>query len=382
MQPSFLSKMFLASLALSSVNARAYIVPGQPGESSPGVSVGVVIPNGPGASIPGRPPMQPPSSGPVAPAPTPNYPGPSGPGPVVRPEPGRPPGPIYPGPVQPGRPPRPGYPGYPPGPVYPGPVVRPEPPRPPVRPFPPGPVRPGPVRPGPRPPEYPYPNNPGYATSQTIQVQRWVTNETLSLSYLMNLNALQGLMVESVYVDLGGSASNSSIALMFDGAVEDSKYFPVEQVTLYPQYAHTIGYDFNSLQLQINSQMYVASITVFVRQSDTPPNYNNQLDIPLNINRRMSGNDRLDIGAYLNLSQYRGYRLMSVEVSANAVYNSAVISLLVNGFSSGSVSLNNYPARVNLYPQNSSIIGQGADSLVLYSQGELNVQNVILHLSR
>lgn len=107
------------------------------------------------------------------------------------------------------------------------------------------------------------------------------------------------------------------------------------------------------------------------------------LSVPVYVDRYMYSNDRIDIGQYINLYQYRGYRLVAIDFTANAQYNTALIDVLINGFQiAPTINLNPYPNNFRLFPNQNTYIGYGADSIVIYGNGNLYIRNVVLQLSR
>ncbi len=107
------------------------------------------------------------------------------------------------------------------------------------------------------------------------------------------------------------------------------------------------------------------------------------ISVPVYLDRRMSFNDQIDISQYVNLNQYRGYRLAAIDFTANSLYGSALIDILVNSFQiSPTVNLNPYPNNFRIIPNQNMYIGYGADSIVIYSRGDLYIRNMYLQLSR
>ncbi len=107
------------------------------------------------------------------------------------------------------------------------------------------------------------------------------------------------------------------------------------------------------------------------------------ISVPVYADRYMLGSDRIDIGQYVNLYQYQGYRLVAVDFTANAQYNTALIDVLINGFQAApTINLNAYPNNFRIFPNQSTYIGYGADSIVIYGNGNLYIRNVFLLLSR
>lgn len=107
------------------------------------------------------------------------------------------------------------------------------------------------------------------------------------------------------------------------------------------------------------------------------------ISVPVYVDRYMYSNDRIDIGQHINLYQYQGYRLVAVDFTANAQYNTALIDVLINGFQvAPTINLNSYPNNFRIFPNQNTYIGYGADSIVIYGSGNLYIRNVFLQLSR
>lgn len=153
----------------------------------------------------------------------------------------------------------------------PGNLPRPEPirptPRPSPRPIPipyPGPVYPGPVYPGPiypypgYPPVYPQPN---YSQYKTVNISRWVYNESFYVSELLSYRYnYAGYRLKSVRVDVGGNSS-ASVALVVDGQVVNAKYTSGADVYLYPSYySDDLNSEIDSLAVHVNGSAYIYNI--------------------------------------------------------------------------------------------------------------------------
>lgn len=105
--------------------------------------------------------------------------------------------------------------------------------------------------------------------------------------------------------------------------------------------------------------------------------------VPVYVDRYMYSNERIDIGQYVNMYQYYGYRLVAIDFPANARYNTALIDVLINGFQvAPTINLNAYRNNFRIFPNQSTYIGSGADSIIIYGSGDLYIGNVVLQLSR
>ena len=225
----------------------------------------------------------------------------------------------------------------------------------------------------------------GRQESKVIYLNRRVNNETLQLRQLAGIGEnYRGYEVESVEAQFRSSGYNTEVALLTDGRMNESVYSPQGAVLLRPRYRAVLGEDIRTLQLEIRGNAQIESVTVNLRERSyqPPTNPGRTIDVPLYVNRRLYGNDRLDLGMYLDVNRYRGYRIQAIEIEANAVYNVAMMDLLINGFNQGqTLQVDRYSRRQSVYPQN-AVIGQSASSIVLYTRGDLDVRAVTLKLTR
>jgi hypothetical protein len=287
---------------------------------------------------------------------------------------------LVPGPPGGGGQPAP-YPGNPggggglvPGPRPPEPRP-PRPPRPPSTPYPGNPY-----------PSDPYPGNPGYGSEvKTIWIGRDVYNERISLQYLAGIGRqYSGWEVVSVRANTrSNSPYRTDASLISDGRVVASQVNPGYQINLVPRY-QTILSEYSDLQLAIAGGTYINDIAIEIRYNGggynpppTNPGYGQNIDI--NVYRSVYGNDRIDLTQYIDLSRYYGYTIQSVIVTASSRYNTSFVSLLINGNNMGQISFNsNYSQQGTIYLNRPAVIGQGADSLVLYTQGNMTVERVTI----
>lgn len=113
-----------------------------------------------------------------------------------------------------------------------------------------------------------------------------------------------------------------------------------------------------------------------------PPGYQT-FSVPVYVDGFYYGYNAIDLGRYINLYQYRGYRLVAIDFTASSAYNTALVDVLVNGFQiAPTINLNQYPNNFRTFPNQYLVIGQGADSIVLSTRGDMQLRNVFLQLSR
>ena len=262
-----------------------------------------------------------------------------------------------------------------------------------------------------------YPNLPGYDDGQedtrSIYLGRSVNNEVLDLRRLAGLGTqYRGWEVVSVR---GKTRPNSpyttTVQLLADGRNVATQVNPGKRINLQPSQRIVLG-STRELEMYINGSTFVDEIVIELRQSSgshpQPPQYPDypgypgqphepppypgnpypgnpgygQQNLDLWINRSTYGNDRIDLGMYFNMQQYRGYKIEQVIVHAQAQNNVALADLLVNGFNQGTLQFDRYSQSQSLYLNQRPEIGVQASSLVLYTRGNMNVQRVTLVLSR
>lgn len=270
------------------------------------------------------------------------------------------------------------------------------------------PYEPNPYEPNPYEPK---PGQPSYGNEiRSVNLNRIVRNERLSLRQLAGLgSAYSGSEVVAVrayaHADQSGRAAN--IQLVADGRIVGQQT-TAGYINIIPNQQLILGSSVRSLQLVVSGSLIIDQIQIEISRSGggypqptpppPPPQYPPQQPYPpyppyppqqpsqqrvdVNVYRSMVGNDRLDIGQYVNLSQYRGYAVTQVVISGSAQYQTSFVSLLVNSFNQGQVQFNGgYSQQQSIFLNQRPVIGQGADSLVLYTQGNMTIEHVTLILS-
>lgn len=237
-----------------------------------------------------------------------------------------------------------------------------------------------------RPPVRPGPHPGGRQDQKIIYINSRVVNEVLHLRQLAGLGEqYNGYTVESVVLDVRASGPRAELSLLTDGRLEETVYSPRGIVHLQPRFGTVLGQDIRTLQLDVRGVADIQSITInLVRgdRYDRPGRPGRTVDVPLYISRHLSGNDRLDITPYIDMNRYRGYKIEVLEVDASTFFGTSYIDVVINGFfQRPTLQVTRYSTRQALFPQN-AILGRGADSIVFYSRGDLDIHGVTLRLSR
>ncbi len=264
------------------------------------------------------------------------------------------------------------------------------------------------VDPSPYDPQPGYPgNNPGYGDHdvRSAWIQRNVTNERLPLRELTGLDSFyRGWEVLSVRANTRpNNAGRTIVQLVADGRIIATQYNPGYQINLNPQVRLILGQTVRNLQLVVNGSTYIEDIQVEVLSQQNglpplpppnePPPYpgnpgypgqpgNGQQRVDINVYQNISGNDRIDLTRYIDLSRYRGLAIEQVIIQGTANYDTAFINLIINGNNMGQTSFSgSYSQSQSVWLSQRPVIGRGADSIVLYSSGSMTVERVTLVLS-
>lgn len=287
--------------------------------------------------------------------------------------------PSYP-PSYPGTPhePYPGNPGYPPPPPN----------------YPPSYPPSYPGNPGYPAPPPSYPGNPSYGDREvkSIYMNRSVRNERISLRQLAGIDSrYRGWEVASVRANTRPNSPGTTIAqLLMDGRIVAQQRNPGYQLYLTPSTRVVIGGSASSLQLAISGSTFIDSIEIELVNSqggwqpDPNPGYPGYSErVDLNIYRHTMANDRIDITPMIDMYRYRGMRIESIEIQGRADYNVSIVEALINGFSQGTAQFDSgFNRSQTIYLNQRPVIGNGADSVVLYTRGNMTVQKVVLNLTR
>lgn len=112
------------------------------------------------------------------------------------------------------------------------------------------------------------------------------------------------------------------------------------------------------------------------------PGYGRQ-QVEINVYRSVYGNDRIDLTQLVNLGYYRGWAIEQVIVQGNAGYSSASMNIIINGNNMGQAYFSgSYSQSQSMWLSQRPVIGRGAESIVLYTSGQMSVERVTLVLSR
>ena len=188
--------------------------------------------------------------------------------------------------------------------------------------------------------------------------------------------------VESVVVRTNGTDS-STLRLWVNNQVEDEVNWPSSLVSLYPRYDLRVGTELQNLFLQVDGSSFISQIEVRLRRVGYSGEYY-QLQIPVQLDQDLYDYDTVTLNEWVDLTQYRGYRLISIEVDADAYYNAEKLSLLVDNSVNGEAYVTGEGAFVTIFPASSVILGSNSDKISLMAQGggALSLNNVTLRVSR
>lgn len=278
-----------------------------------------------------------------------------------------------------------------------GPVPAPYPGPPPIRPV--RPVRPAPPRYVPVTPERPWnpqrPGGPGHVERQYEYLGQIVHNTEIPLRALFNIGRdFAGYSVDSLQVEVASRGHRfSKLSLEVNGRSVDSEYDPQGWVTLDPGLWDQIGTEIRTLRLDVRGQLYIGGIYINLRRhgdagrpGGNEPDYQTiQLEVPgYLLPRRMLGNDRLGLGQLINFNDYVGYKVQEIVIEGEAIYNNAILDIVVNGVNVGpSMVFGSHYGQVQFFrPSVSQSLGYGYDSILLLNRGDLNIRRIILRLSR
>ncbi len=216
-----------------------------------------------------------------------------------------------------------------------------------------------------------------------VDLDEVVTDGTLDLTDLMNLNNYQGYAVESVevYTDMG-QWDQRTLQLVFDqNQVVDTVTSQSGVITLRPNVrGRRIGMNLQDVSLNVFGTANIDHIVVYMKRTPSVMADEILLDVPVVIDSV----DVTDVDVYeqLNLAKYAGYRVLSFEIEGLASANESMqAQLFVNTYNMGAAYLPNYSSRQGFYinPGN-SVIGKGMDSMHVYmnGSGEMRAMHVRL----
>ena len=96
--------------------------------------------------------------------------------------------------------------------------------------------------------------------------------------------------------------------------------------------------------------------------------------INLDIQKRLSQNESINLGHYFNLKKFVGFEIMHIQLASFASYEPMELSFIVDNKREVTVKLNSSYSRVDMYPRRKLIIGSSAKELKILARGAGNVQ--------
>jgi hypothetical protein len=253
-----------------------------------------------------------------------------------------------------------------------------------------------PYNPPPQYPDYPpqYPDYPPAYDQQEVRsawIGRSVRNERLPIGQLAGLEYYQGWELVGIRASVRPNSNSTTVVrLLVDGRIMASQTNPGYEIGLYPQTRIILGAA-RGVQLEVigSTEMQNVEVMLVRRQGGGgggyyPPPVDNggQLAIPLN--RTVYGNDQIDLNPFVDFYRYNGYRIIQIIVRARTSYGTGLIDFLINGFNMGTMQFRDggYSSQDSLNIGQRPVIGRDASSLVLYTRGNMVVDQAILVLSR
>ena len=233
------------------------------------------------------------------------------------------------------------------------------------------------------PPPPPPNQGPNQGTDQRSVVLRLrYINSRIQLRQLLGIdNRFNGYSIESVFVDVHGSNVNTRMDLLINNQIQQSAYTPVGRIVLRPLTPVVFGFgarDAQTLDLGIAGLSDIDAITLNMNRPGSTPI---AITVPINIFKRMYGNDRIDLNQYADLSQYRGMRVVSMDIAGRSNAGISNLDIVIdNRNSSQSIAMSETQQTYTVIPQD-VVIGREA-GIALLNRGDLNIDTVTLKLAR
>jgi hypothetical protein len=226
------------------------------------------------------------------------------------------------------------------------------------------------------------PPPPGSTDQRSVVLRQRYVNSRIQLRQLLGIdNRFDGYSIDSVVVDVHGSTANTRMDLLINNQIQESAYTPVGRMTFHPLKPVVFGNgvrDAQTLDLGIAGLSDIDAVTLNMKRPGTSPV---QISVPLNIFKRMYGNDRIDLNQYLDLTQYQGMRVVSMDIVGRANAGNALLDIVIGSRNSTqgiSLSETQQTFTVNLQDV---VIGTAEDFVSLLNNGDLNIDTVTLKLA-
>lgn len=262
-------------------------------------------------------------------------------------------------------------------------------------------VDPSPYDPPCTPGDYRNPGQPGPGYGQQIRrdmyIGGYLRDQVINLNQLIPfLGPRQIARVDFIEVNLNDSG-RGSLTLMVDGFRQDTVYSPQPFTTIYPQTPVVIRSQSQSLGLQVGGKMYIDRITVSFTLMEQGGGYPppppppggggyGEFTIDRFINQNYSNFSSINISQIANLYQYRGYRVLGLDVRLRANSSGRILRLTLMSDGRQEDDQQQYPDNytrvVHMMMRSAGVIGRDVNELVMLLDGSAYVEQVSVRLSR
>lgn len=228
----------------------------------------------------------------------------------------------------------------------------------------------------------------GQVISRQIYIGRFMRDETIQLDQVLpRPGGYETALIRTIEIDLQDSG-RGALTLMVDGFREDFVNFLQPHTVIRPYRQLEFGRNFRSLGLQVNGKVYIDRVTVTYLSNGGYPDPggpgHGEIRVSRELNRYLYNFNNTDLTYLLGLDQYRGYRIVSIDVETRNLDSRTIrLSLLANGQMQDDRQVSSYMNELtSLRLRNSGVIGRDVNNLSLLTDGSVHLQRVTLRLVR
>jgi hypothetical protein len=193
-----------------------------------------------------------------------------------------------------------------------------------------------------------------------------------------------GAIIDSVDVVMTHQEYGVGLALLTDGVTADVRNSAVDTAHLVPHFGAQLGNDLNTLELEVSGTVHVQQIIINVHHNDySYRTYSFDQDLILGADDigTLADQGTLDLTDVINLYEYQGYHVISVNVTAQTTLDQfSVIRFFANDVEQDRALSGTETEDRTFFVTGENQLGYDLSSLKIVADGGLNIQQVEIRL--
>jgi hypothetical protein len=228
------------------------------------------------------------------------------------------------------------------------------------------------------------PNRPGELVYERIQ-QQYRGETVLPLRQILNLGPqYRGQSIRAVILDAATAGGRGEATVLVNGQAVSGTQIVGRNMDRYrfqlPQFADELGHEIQQLQIVLRGHFFVEGVGVRMERGNGGfPG--RPMRETIHINREFRGAEQIRLADYVNMAQYRGMRLVNVELTASTRFGRGDATFC-NSLGCDTAQDVDTVIRTYSFRTGSDTVDRDAQSWAMNLRGNFYVQSIQLEFAR